>query len=57
MENSEIQGSLQERRLYDLIWKRTTASQMADAQMQIMAQQGEDSEEDVEVLEENIDDN
>jgi DNA topoisomerase-1 len=34
MENSEIQGSLQERRLYDLIWKRTIASQMADAQIE-----------------------
>ena len=33
------------------------AQQMADAQQVIMAQQGEDSEEDVEVLEENIDDN
>ncbi|MCR5180320.1 MAG: type I DNA topoisomerase [Bacteroidaceae bacterium] len=27
------EGNTQERRLYDLIWKRTVASQMADAQM------------------------
>ncbi len=31
MNQSEIQGSSQERRLYELIWKRTLASQMADA--------------------------
>jgi len=29
-----IKGSADERRLYDLIWKRTIASQMADAQME-----------------------
>lgn len=34
MENTEIQGSGQERRLYELIWKRTIASQMADAQIE-----------------------
>ncbi|MCM1313025.1 MAG: type I DNA topoisomerase [Bacteroides sp.] len=28
----EIEGTLQERRLYELIWKRTVASQMADAE-------------------------
>lgn len=31
MNQAEIQGSAQERRLYELIWKRTLASQMADA--------------------------
>lgn len=31
MDRTEIQGTLQERRLYELIWKRTIASQMADA--------------------------
>ena len=34
MDKTEIQGSLQERRLYELIWKRTIASQMADAQIE-----------------------
>ena len=34
MNNTEIEGNLQERRLYDLIWKRTAASQMADAQIE-----------------------
>ena len=29
-----IDGTAQERRLYDLIWKRTAASQMADAQIE-----------------------
>lgn len=29
-----IEGSVQERRLYDLIWKRTIASQMSDAQIE-----------------------
>ncbi len=29
-----IEGTVQERRLYDLIWKRTMASQMADAQIE-----------------------
>ena len=29
----EIEGTAQEKRLYDLIWKRTIASQMADAQI------------------------
>ncbi len=31
MSNASIDGTLQERRLYELIWKRTAASQMADA--------------------------
>ena len=31
MNEPEIQGTVQERRLYELIWKRTLASQMADA--------------------------
>lgn len=34
MSTTEIQGSAQERRLYELIWKRTIASQMADAQIE-----------------------
>ena len=34
MNKSEIEGNAQERRLYDLIWKRTVASQMADAQIE-----------------------
>ena len=34
MSNQQIEGSSQERRLYDLIWKRTAASQMADAQLE-----------------------
>ena len=34
MKATDINGTAQERRLYDLIWKRTTASQMADAQME-----------------------
>jgi DNA topoisomerase I, bacterial len=34
LNNSHIEGSPQERRLYDLIWKRTIASQMADAQIE-----------------------
>jgi DNA topoisomerase-1 len=34
MENSTIEGTAQERRLYDLIWKRTVASQMADAELE-----------------------
>jgi len=34
MNNVEIEGTMQERRLYDLIWKRTAASQMADAQIE-----------------------
>ncbi len=34
MSNTEIEGNAQERRLYDLIWKRTAASQMADAQIE-----------------------
>ena len=31
IENIEIEGSPQEKKLYELIWKRTVASQMADA--------------------------
>ena len=34
MEQSQIEGTQQERRLYDLIWKRTIASQMADAEIE-----------------------
>ena len=31
LDNSSIEGTAQEKRLYDLIWKRTLASQMSDA--------------------------
>ena len=34
MENSKIEGTAQEKKLYDLIWKRTIASQMADAEVE-----------------------
>ena len=34
MNQTEIEGTLQERRLYELIWKRTIASQMADADIE-----------------------
>jgi len=34
MENPSVDGSSAERRLYDLIWKRTLASQMADASLE-----------------------
>ncbi|MDR0295576.1 MAG: type I DNA topoisomerase [Prevotellaceae bacterium] len=34
MENAEIEGTAQEKKIYDLIWKRTIASQMADAQIE-----------------------
>ena len=34
MEQTSIEGTVQERRLYDLIWKRTAASQMADAEIE-----------------------
>ena len=34
MSNQQIEGTSQERRLYDLIWTRTAASQMADAQLE-----------------------
>ena len=34
MDNHEITGTQQERRLYELIWKRTLASQMADADIE-----------------------
>ena len=34
MSNTEVEGNAQERRLYELIWKRTAASQMADAQIE-----------------------
>jgi len=33
MENTAIKGTAQEQRLYELIWKRTVASQMADAKV------------------------
>ena len=32
--NHEINGSVQEKKLYNLIWKRTIASQMADAELE-----------------------
>ena len=32
--NHEIKGNAQEKKLYDLIWKRTLASQMADAEIE-----------------------
>lgn len=34
MSQSSIEGTAQERRLYELIWKRTAATQMADAQLE-----------------------
>ena len=34
MDQTEIDGTPQEKRLYDLIWKRTIASQMADAELE-----------------------
>ncbi|HZH73893.1 MAG TPA: DNA topoisomerase, partial [Mariniphaga sp.] len=34
MDKETIEGSNQEQRLYELIWKRTMASQMADAQLE-----------------------
>ena len=34
MDQAEIEGSAQEKRLYELIWKRTIASQMADAEIE-----------------------
>ncbi|WP_281644004.1 type I DNA topoisomerase [Bacteroides zoogleoformans] len=34
MENTRIEGSPQEKKLYDLIWKRTIASQMTDAEVE-----------------------
>ncbi len=34
MDRQEIEGSAQERKLYELIWKRTIASQMADANIE-----------------------
>ena len=34
MDQPQIEGNQQERRLYDLIWKRTIASQMADAELE-----------------------
>ena len=33
IENTEIDGTAQEKKLYNLIWKRTVASQMADAKV------------------------
>lgn len=33
MQNDSIEGTHQEKRLYELIWKRTLASQMADAEL------------------------
>mgnify|MGYP005887271747 FL=1 len=34
MEKQSVEGSQQEKKLYDLIWKRTIASQMADAELE-----------------------
>ncbi|MDR1199680.1 MAG: type I DNA topoisomerase [Prevotellaceae bacterium] len=34
LQNVEIEGNAQEKKLYDLIWKRTIASQMADAELE-----------------------
>ncbi|MEG1586162.1 MAG: type I DNA topoisomerase [Bacteroidales bacterium] len=34
LSNQQIEGSAQEKRLYELIWKRTIASQMSDAQLE-----------------------
>ena len=34
MDRTSIEGTTAERRLYDLIWKRTIASQMADAEIE-----------------------
>jgi len=34
MDQPTIEGTVQEKRLYDLIWKRTIASQMADAEIE-----------------------
>ena len=34
LQNTEIEGTPQEKKLYDLIWKRTIASQMADAELE-----------------------
>jgi len=34
LQNQAIEGNAQEKRLYDLIWKRTIASQMSDAQIE-----------------------
>ena len=34
MDQTEVEGTPQEKRLYDLIWKRTAASQMADAEIE-----------------------
>ncbi len=34
MENETISGTAQEQKLYELIWKRTIASQMADAELE-----------------------
>jgi DNA topoisomerase-1 len=34
MDQTTIDGTVQEKRLYDLIWKRTAASQMADADIE-----------------------
>lgn len=34
MDRQDIEGTSQEKRLYDLIWKRTAATQMADAELE-----------------------
>ena len=48
MQNPKIEGTHQEKRLYELIWKRTIASQMADAELEkttvtISTDQGSDA--------------
>ena len=35
IENTDIEGTAQEKKLYNLIWKRTVASQMADADVML----------------------
>ena len=35
IENTSIEGTAQEKKLYDLIWKRTVASQMSDAKVML----------------------
>ena len=35
IENTDIEGTAQEKKLYNLIWKRTVASQMADASVML----------------------
>lgn len=46
LDRTTIEGTVQEQKLYDLIWKRTIASQMADAKLE---------KTDIEIVSENID--